>query len=587
YIVAISIPVLILINSPLMFGYAGVSNRFLVNLLIFFMSAGFGLALAKLVKNQNAFNITFTIASFINLLYGLGLVIIKQSNVTHKVAPIVSMVLYVVLLIFSISILFISAENIKNHTIKTKTNIIYAVSVLLVGLTIGYTIISNFVAFNFISPKIYKDKFLKMVGNELNIPLVEVYTQNNQEPYSKQEYVNCSFKISNCETEEYNFSVPMTKNYKDDGCVGIRLRGNSTRKARKRPYRIKFDEKQSLFGLKSNKSWVLLAEFYDQSYIRNYTAFTLADSFDNLDFAPTPHHVALMINDEFKGLYLLCEQIDEKKGRANVDDDFDVSVDTEFPFLLEMDARACMEGVTGIDNFYVESADNHVEIKYPEADERGATATSDIVYDYIYEYINAVFTTMKTGEKVEVSFRNNPIGLSDLVNINSIVDFYLINEIMLNVDSAYHSIYLHKTKDGLMQFGPIWDFDLSLSTKLDAPFDKSYTEETDLLWLAQNSPIYQYLFKSETLFEGKTFYELVAERFNVKKQSIIDTCNYLKDYKATIDKVALIDARMWHGITGEFQYDMQYDYLRLFLMDRYDYLDNVFALSRTEFLDLI
>ena len=133
---------------------------------------------------------------------------------------------------------------------------------------------------------------------------------------------------------------------------------------------------------------MLLAEYYDQSYIRNYTAFTLASEFDNLDFVPTSHHVALIINNEFKGLYLLCEQMDEKKGRANVDEDFDVSVDKEFPFLVEMDARAYMEGVTGVDNFYVESVDNHVEIKFPEADERDATATNDPVYDYIYEYIN-------------------------------------------------------------------------------------------------------------------------------------------------------------------------------------------------------
>ena len=54
--------------------------------------------------------------------------------------------------------------------------------------------------------------------------------------------------------------------------------------------------------------------------------------------------------------------MDEKKGRANVDEDFDVSVDKEFPFLIEMDLNAYKEGVTGVDNFYVESVNNFCRI---------------------------------------------------------------------------------------------------------------------------------------------------------------------------------------------------------------------------------
>ena len=79
----------------------------------------------------------------------------------------------------------------------------------------------------------------------------------------------------------------------------------------------------------------------------------------------------------------------------------------------------------------------------------------------------------------------------------------------------------------------------------------------------------------------------MAARYNAKSSSIIETCNIMKEYKSVIDNVALIDAKMWHGTTGEFQFDMQYDYVRLFLMDRYAYLNTVFAMSHTEFLSLI
>lgn len=580
HMLAIAIPMVLLVNLAPLFGYLSVLNRVLVSLLISAISCLFGLSISHLIKKQSAFNITFTFVAFFNLIYGLGLIILKQSNVTHKINSIVNICFYVLLFLYSLTILFINFDSQKSK-IKAKSNIVYVTSLLLVVVLFGYTFVSNFMAFNFVSAKISKDKFLSMVGNNLNIPIVEVYTQNNEEPKSKKEYVNCSFQISNCENEEDNFSVPMTANYEDEGCVGIRLRGNSTMRARKRPYRIKFDEKQSFFGLKANKSWVLLAEYFDQSYVRNYAAYNIADDFENLGFVPTPHHVALIINKEFKGLYVLCEQMNEKKGRANVDEDFDVAVDKDFPFFVEMDLNANIEGVTGVDNFYVPSVNNHVEIKYPEADERFATKESDKVYDYIYEYINAVFTTIKTGEKVEVSFRDIPVGLEDLVDIDSAVDYYLVNEIMLNTDNPYKSIYLHKTKDGKMEFGPVWDFDFSMTTQLVAPYDKSYIEDSNTLWIAQKSAIYQSLLKEEA------FYNKVAARYNAKKDVVVETCAMLKDYKQVIDDVALIDAEMWHGMTGEFQFDMQYDYVRLFLMDRYAFLNNVFAKPHAEFLELI
>ncbi|MBR7140638.1 MAG: CotH kinase family protein, partial [Clostridia bacterium] len=76
------------------------------------------------------------------------------------------------------------------------------------------------------------------------LPVINVDT-DGAEINSKQDYVDMSFSIENCDDA---FSA--------DG--GIRLRGNSTLKYDKKAYRIKFDKKQSFFGLKKAKSWVLL-----------------------------------------------------------------------------------------------------------------------------------------------------------------------------------------------------------------------------------------------------------------------------------------------------------------------------------------
>ncbi|MDR1353523.1 MAG: CotH kinase family protein, partial [Treponema sp.] len=55
----------------------------------------------------------------------------------------------------------------------------------------------------------------------------------------------------------------------------MRGRGNSTWKANKKPYRIRFREKTSLFGYEKARSWVLLAKNQDTTLILNTTAFEL------------------------------------------------------------------------------------------------------------------------------------------------------------------------------------------------------------------------------------------------------------------------------------------------------------------------
>ena len=41
---------------------------------------------------------------------------------------------------------------------------------------------------------------------------------------------------------------------------------------------------------------------------------------------------------------------------------------------------------------------------------------------------------------------------------------------------------------------------------------------------------------------------------------------------------------MWYGLTGDFEFDMQYDYVRLFVLDRKDYFDEIFELDHAAFL---
>ena len=606
YAGAIFVPIaLLMIISPL-FGFA---NAFEVILNVFFIliiSCFVGKAFADLIKKQDATNILMFIASLFVLISYFLLDLTAYAYVPVELLYVMISCFYVAQILIGY-VLFHTTKfkslaskdeaetktetktEIKNESVKIglKRNILYSISLCLATILASFSISSCFVKNNVSVAKVSKKQFLEMVGDNLEIPLIEINTEKNKLPHNKEDYVSCSFEISNCEDESDNFSVEMGENEEGDYLAGVRLRGNSTFSEMKKPYRIKFAEKQSLFGLKKNKSWVLLAEYFDQSYIRNFTAFTLAKGVistlaeEDRYFAPTGHHVALVINDEFKGLFLLCEQMDENKGRASVKDDEafkNVESKTDFPFFIEMDDQAFKEGVTGVDNFYTDYGFEPVEIKYPESDERGKTETTDKVFDYIKEYVNAVCYLLKNGGTIEVSFRASPVSLEQLVDIDSFVDYYLLTEITHCSDSIWKSIYMHKSTDGLLKMGPIWDFDYSMAETDDRPYDESYIETANNLFIAKNSAIFNNLFKLES------FYTAVATRFDAIKSKIIETAEYLKTYKAKIDAVAKIDAEMWHGETGVFEYDMQYDYIRLYLQDRYVYLDNVFDLNYSAFM---
>lgn len=603
YVGAIFIPIALIMTLSPLFGFSGAFVTILNLVFMLIVSCFVGKAFANLVSKQNANNILIFIASVFGLIFSFLFVL-------YKFAYLSNVFIYIILGTYYVSqilLVYVTFNSVGGEKSKTESNektemeilkhpaklglkkaILYSISLCLAVLVAGYALSASFVNFNVSNAKMTKSEFLSAVGDDLNIPLIEINTEGSSLPHDKDNYVNCSFEISNCENEEDNFKIKMADNYGDENSVGIRLRGNSTFIQKKKPYRIKFDEKQSLFGLKKNKSWVLLADYLDQSKIRNYTAFSIANGIiDTLPeedqyFAPTGHHVALVINGQYKGLFLLCEQMDENSGRANVKDDKafeDISSQTDFPFFVEMDAKAFLEGKTGVDNFYIDSVSGFqsVEIKYPELDERGATENSDKVFDYIYEYMNAVCKLIKDGGATTVSFRENPVSLDDLVDINSFVDYYLVNEIMLNEDSKWKSIYFSKTTDGLLKIGPVWDFDFSMAEGFELPYDKSYIETANNLHIARGSTIFY------NLFENESFYTAVAVRFDEIKHVILEVAEDLKTYKEKIDAVALIDAELWYGKTGEFQFDMQYDYVRLYLQDRYTYLDTVFDKSFADF----
>ena len=113
--------------------------------------------------------------------------------------------------------------------------------------------------------------------------------------------------------------------------IQIRGRGNSTWTLgnAKKSYQIKFSEGQEVLGMADDRRWVLLAEHFDRSMIRNKLSYEMGQM-SNFDYSPQGKYVEVYINDQPQGTYVLAQKVEESKNRLNIGDN---------GYLIEMDQR--------------------------------------------------------------------------------------------------------------------------------------------------------------------------------------------------------------------------------------------------------
>ena len=140
-----------------------------------------------------------------------------------------------------------------------------------------------------------------------NLPLISIHTEDSIKPTQKSQELNCKIVITNKGEIQT----------KEDAT--IKVRGKSTSMQEKKPYKIKFNTKQEILGLKgSYKKWTLIANHYDRSLMRNALAFKVGQLV-GYEYTPRCLPVDLVLNAEYRGNYYLCDQIEIGKDRINID----------------------------------------------------------------------------------------------------------------------------------------------------------------------------------------------------------------------------------------------------------------------------
>ncbi len=296
-----------------------------------------------------------------------------------------------------------------------------------------------------------------------------------------------------------------------NGKMTINVRGNSTKSYPKKPWKLKLEKKTEMFGIPKSKHWVLLANYNDQSMMRNKLAADFANDIGSLGMKST--WVECVLNGDWQGTYQFGEQIRVAKERVNVHDwEGDAGDIAEAFVKAQKTAGHILTGdqedelatqleqnfawVTADTFSYLDKTNNVTLTGQPSVLLK--KFTNDISGGYLFEFseeydevskfttssgVLGVRTMMKSPEYLYTntdmfnycqdylkkywdactSWDGYNAGedkwIGDYCDYESMVNYWLVMEMFGNNDAVKKSRYAYKEQGQKLVFGPVWDFD--------------------------------------------------------------------------------------------------------------------------------
>lgn len=271
-----------------------------------------------------------------------------------------------------------------------------------------------------------------------NLPTVVVHTLSGSDPVDK---------VNELESHITVISDDGKTILQQDGTS--RLRGNNSMTHPKKPYRIKFNEKQRPLDAKAKaKKWTLINNYGDKTLLRNCLAFEISRRM-GIGFTPWCRPVDVIFNGEYKGCYQFCDAIDIRKHRINIHEMDSTCTEGDLltgGYLIEIDAYASKEP-----KYFNSVRSTPVTIKYPDDDE---ILTEQ--FNYIRSYYNAFESTLYKSK-----WNDEELGYRQYLNLPSFQRHFLVGELSGNTDT-YWSTYMYKDRyETQFYVEPVWDFDLA------------------------------------------------------------------------------------------------------------------------------
>lgn len=414
---------------------------------------------------------------------------------------------------------------------------------------------------------------MAQVFTDSNLPIVIIETDGGV-PIPDEPKVLGNMKIIWHQDGSRNYvsdaNNPEFLNY--DGRIGIEIRGSSSQMLSKKPYGLETlmddditNNNVSLLGMPKENDWILNSLAYDQTGMRDVISYELSEKLGQ--YTTRRVYCEVMVNGDYKGLYVFMEKIKADDNRVNIDKDGGYIVQTDRAENGTPAAWTMPEYGNGWWGGDIAIFVHH----YPKY-ENITTAQN--------EYIKSVFFDLadKAGNH-NISIEN---GFPSIIDVSTFVDFMIMGEFSSNVDVYQLSTFFHKDRKGKLRAGPIWDYNLAYG------HDEFGSRSRYDVWQFDNGDnvgpkFWKDLFDTDEFrcYLAKRWFEVTAEGNALDYNQL---CNRIDEIDEWITEAIARDNQRWHKMN---QHDSYVEDMKEWIQLRIDWLnENIGSYNACDDLDL-
>ncbi|MCH5174659.1 MAG: CotH kinase family protein [Prevotellaceae bacterium] len=345
----------------------------------------------------------------------------------------------------------------------------------------------------------------------------------------------------------------------------IRGRGNSTWGMSKKPYKIKFQQKEKFLGkgYANAKKWTLMANAGDKTLMRNAITSLMGD-FLGLKNNPAHKFVDLTLNNTYLGNYQISDQVEVRSHRVDItEQDYPLTANSDITggYLLEVD------GFEDGNCFTTSTYRVPIRIHYPEDEEISSSQNN-----YIRQYMRN-FESVLSGK----DFADAEKGYRKWVDSVSLVNWFLATEISGNIDGYYSTYFYKEQQDSLLYWGPLWDYDIA--------YNNDYRITGTETKLMTNDGYGQTKEWINRMWQDPWFGALVNRRYKEVVEAGLEEYMY-QQIDSIVDLIYEsqvlnynrwgINTRMYHEVVLYSSYDQYITYLKNYIKAHMAYLQTAF-----------
>lgn len=401
---------------------------------------------------------------------------------------------------------------------------------------------------------------------DFNTTLPVIHINTNGEQIVKDTKIWANLAILN--KDENGVGRNVSEQPDIDFPITIKLRGASSYVGfGKNQYRIEFYKEvgksksldYKLLGMKKHSKWVLNGPFLDFTMLRNHIIYKA--SREIFEWAPQSEFCEVFVDGKYQGIYIAVEAIENGESRLNLKTFGLLTGETSY--ILKRDRVDSDENAISTYGEINGKTYNSLYISYPSY-RKITTNQKEWITNDVNKFEKALYSD---------DFADSEKGYAKYIDYDNFVDYFILNEVVMNRDAGNLSTYIYKDLGGKLKF-TVWDYNNA--------YDNYQGCETDYreFRMHENSWF-------DRLLEDRSFVDRIVLRYGELRKTTLNNNSLYADidmFQKEIEKAVERNFTIWgymfkNNIMNDSDrmitsYEMAIDQLKQTIDKRFVFLDN-------------